>query len=367
MLSHRAAVRDLAPCRAVPARYCIGMSEAQHYFSDNATPVHPHVLAAMILADRPDHGYDGDAWSARLDGAFSDLFGAPVKALWIASGTAANSIALACLCPPYGIILAHEEAHIATDECGAPGFFTHGATLMALPGAGAKLSPEALAARLAAIRPDIHQSPARVLSITQATEYGLVYTPTQVAALADEAKARGLAVHMDGARFANAVAHLRCHPSEISWRAGIDALSFGCVKNGGMVGEALLFFGPRREERAAEAARWRKRSGHLFSKGRYLAAQILALIENDLWLENARAANGAAQALAAAAGPRLLHPVQANELFVRLDANEAAALRAQDFEFYDWGPGAARLVTNWAQDAAAVAPLARALQALGHG
>ncbi|MET0248867.1 MAG: beta-eliminating lyase-related protein [Sphingobium sp.] len=343
------------------------MSQTQHYFSDNATPVHPRVMAAMVAADQADHGYDGDAWSARLDGAFSDLFDTPVKALWIASGTAANSIALACLCPPYGAILAHEEAHIATDECGAPGFFTHGASLLTLPGVGAKLSPEALAARLTAIRPDIHQSPASVLSITQATEYGLVYTPAEVAALVEEAKARGLAVHMDGARFANAVAHLGCHPSDLTWRAGIDALSFGCVKNGGMVGEALLFFGAEREARAAQAERWRKRSGHLFSKGRYLASQILALIKDDLWLANARAANAAAAALAATAGERLLHPVQANELFVRLDSHEAESLRVQGFDFYDWGPGAARLVTNWAQDAATVAPLGRALQALGHG
>jgi len=343
------------------------MSEAQHYFSDNATPVHPRLMAAMVAADRADHGYDDDAWSARLDGAFSDLFDTPVKALWIASGTAANSIALACLCPPYGAILAHEEAHIATDECGAPGFFTHGASLLTLPGAGAKLSPETLAARLAAIRPDIHQSPAHVLSITQASEYGLVYTPAEVAALAEEAKARGLSVHMDGARFANAIAHLGCHPSEPTWRAGVDALSFGCVKNGGMVGEALLFFGPEREARAAQAARWRKRSGHLFSKGRYLAAQILALIEDGLWLENGRAANGAAQVLAAAAGERLLHTVQANELFIRLSAEEAAALRGRGFDFYDWGTDAARLVTNWAQDAASVAPLAEALRAMNHG
>ncbi|MFC3440234.1 threonine aldolase family protein [Sphingobium rhizovicinum] len=338
-----------------------------HFFSDNVTPISPAILAAIAAADHADHGYDGDAWSARLDGAFSDLFETPVSALWVATGTAANCIALATLCPPYGGILCHEEAHIMVDECGAPGFFTHGASLMALPGDGAKLSPLAVADRLKAIRPDVHQVPARAISITNATEYGLVYAPDEVAALGDVAKAHGMGFHMDGARFANAVAHLGCAPADVTWRAGVDALSFGCVKNGGMVGEALLFFGDKAPARAAEAKRWRKRSGHLFSKGRYLAAQILAMIDGGLWLDNAGRANAAAQALAAGAAGRLMHVVQANELFVRLTAAEAASLRAQGFDFYDWGDGAARLVTNWSQDAQSVAPLAQALQALGHG
>lgn len=346
----------------MPSRY----RDAMHYFSDNATPVCPPVMAAIAAADHADHGYDGDQWSARVDGAFSDLFDTPVSAIWVASGTAANSIALACLCPPYGGILCHEEAHIVVDECGAPGFFTHGANLMPLPGEGAKLSPDVVAQRLAAIRPDVHQVPARAISITQASEYGRVYTPDELAAMGDIARAHGLGLHMDGARFANAVAHLGCAPADVTWRAGVDALSFGCVKNGGMIGEALLFFGPDRQARAAEAARWRKRSGHLFSKGRYLAAQILAMIEGDLWLTNARAANDAAQALAQAVPDRLLHPVEANELFVRLSATDAATLRAQGFDFYDWGEGAARIVTNWSQDGASVASFAAALRALDH-
>lgn len=338
-----------------------------HFFSDNATPICPAVMAAIATADQADHGYDGDRWSARLGGAFSDLFETPVSALWIATGTAANSIALACLIPPYAAVIAHEEAHIIVDECGAPGFFTHGGTIMALPGDGAKLAAAVVEARLKMIRPDVHQVPARAISITNATEYGRAYIPDEVAALGEVAGRYGLGFHMDGARFANAVAHIGCTPADVTWRAGVDALSFGCVKNGGMMGEALLFFGPQREARAAEAARWRKRSGHLFSKGRYLAAQILAMIEDGLWLDNARAANGAAQALAQAATGRLLHPVEANELFVRLAAEEAARLRAQGFDFYDWGEGAARLVTNWSQDAESVMPLADALRALDRG
>jgi len=335
-----------------------------HFFSDNATPVCPQVMAAIAAADRADHGYDGDAWSARLDAAFSDLFATPVRAMWVATGTAANSIGLACLCPPYGGIICHEESHIVVDECGAPAFYTHGATLMPLPGQGAKLTPDAIGDRLKTIRPDVHQIPAHAISVTQATEYGLVYTPEEVAAIGRVARDHGLGLHMDGARFANAVAHLGCHPADLTWRAGVDILTFGCVKNGGMVGEALVFFGDQADARAAEAGRWRKRGGHLLSKGRYLAAQILAMLENDLWLKNACAANAAAYALAQSAAARLLHPVQANELFLRLSVSEAAALRGQGFDFYDWGEGAARLVTNWSQDAATIQPLANALRAL---
>lgn len=335
------------------------------FFSDNATPVCSQVMAAIATADRADHGYDGDAWTAQLDEAFSTLFDTQARALWVATGTAANSIALACLCPAYGGILTHEEAHIVVDECGAPGFYTHGASLMPLPGDGAKLWPDTVLDRLKSIRPDVHQIPARAISITQATEYGLIYHPDEVAALGEIARQYRIGFHMDGARFANAVAHLGCHPADVTWRAGIDILTFGCVKNGGMIGEALVFFGDQADARAGEAARWRKRGGHLLSKGRYLAAQILALLEDDLWLANARAANAAAAALAQAAPDRLLHPVQANELFLRLSPEEAATLRTDGFGFHDWSEGAARIVTNWSQDADDVAPLARALRALG--
>jgi threonine aldolase len=337
------------------------------FFSDNATPLCPQVMAAIAKADHIDAPYDGDAWSKRLDAAFTDLFGTPVSALWATTGTAANSIALAALCPPYGGILCHEEAHVEVDEGGAPGFFTHGAKLMTLPGAGAKLTPATVEARLATIRDDVHQVPVHALTITNATEYGLVYTPDEVAVLGALCRARGLGFHMDGARFANAIAHLGCHPAEVTWRAGVDILSFGCVKNGGMVGEALLFFGESAAARAALSARARKRSGHLLSKGRYLAAQILTLLEDDLWIANGRAANAAATVLADAIPDRLLYPVQANELFIRLTADEAATLRAQGFDFYDWGDGAARLVTNWSQRAADVRPFAEALAALDHG
>lgn len=332
------------------------------FFSDNAAAACPEVLAAIAEANRIDAAYDGDAWSRRLDSALSATFEREVHALWVATGTAANGLALATLCPPYGGIACHRMAHIEVDECGAPEFFTGGARLMLLEGEGAKLAPATVEALLESIRPEVHQVQPGALSITNATEYGRVYTPQETAALGALCKARGLGFHVDGARFANAVAGLGCAPAELSWRAGVDALSFGFTKNGGLGAECLVYFDA---DRAEEARRRRKRAGHLLSKGRFLAAQILAMLEGDLWLANARAANAAATRLAEAAGAeRLLHPVEANEMFVRVTPAEAAALRAQGFDFYDWGPGEARLVTSWDSDPAEVDALAAAIRAL---
>jgi len=336
------------------------------FFSDNAASVHPRVWAAMQAADAPDAGYDGDALSQRLDAAFGDLFARPVAALWVATGTAANCLALAAMVPPYGAVVCHREAHIETDEGGAPGFYTHGAKLILAEGDGAKLTPATITAALAPIRKDVHRVQPHAISITQATEYGRVYTPGEVAAIGALARERNLWLHMDGARFANAVAALDCHPAAMTVEAGVDALSFGCVKNGGMSAEAIVFFADDLAETVLHA---RKRAGHLQSKGRYLAAQILALIEDGLWLENARAANAAAAEIAAVAGDRLLQPVDANEVFLVLSPAEVAALRKAGFDFHDWtapagAPGAARLVTAWNSDPAHVAALARTIAAL---
>lgn len=331
------------------------------FFSDNAAPACPEVLAALNTANVLDTAYDGDQWSQRLDGVVSALFETPVSALWVASGTAANCLALAALCPPHGAVICHRDAHIQNDECGAPEFYTHGAKLLLADGAGAKLTPDSVKAVLAATRKDVHQVQPHALSITQATEYGRVYTPDEVAALGDLARAHGLGLHMDGARFANAVAHLGCAPADITWRAGVDALTFGFIKNGGMMAELLVFFRP---ELADATLYRRKRAGLLASKGRYLAAQILAMIEGDAWRRNACAANEGAALLAAAAGERLVHPVEANEVFLRMTPEEAARLRAAGFDFYDWGPGEARLVVSWHQRREDIAPLAAAIAAL---
>jgi threonine aldolase len=270
-------------------------------------------------------------------------------------------LALATLCPPYRAILCHKDAHIEVDEAGAPGYFTGGAKLVMLDGEGAKVTPATIAEACDGIRNDVHQVQPAAISITNATEYGLVYRAAEVAAIGDLAKQRGLALHMDGARLANALVSSGDSLADLTWRAGVDALSFGFVKNGGLNAEALILF---RTELADEIAVRRKRAGHLLSKGRYLAAQLLAMLDGDLWLDNARSANAAAQSLARAAPRRLVYPVEANEIFLKVTAEEAGSLRAQGFDFYDWGPGQIRLVTSWDQQGEALDRLASAIAAL---
>jgi threonine aldolase len=331
------------------------------FFSDNAAAAHPAVVDAIAASNRLETAYDGDEWSQRLDGAFADLFGTECRALWVTTGTAANCLALAALCPPHGAVICHRDAHIENDEAGAPGFFLHGAKLMLVDGPGAKVAPDAVEAAVGRVRKDVHQVQPKALSITNATEYGLAYTAEEVAALGDTARRLGLALHMDGARFANAVVATGDNLADLTWRAGVDALSFGFVKNGGLSAEALVLFRP---ELADQVLVHRKRSGHLLSKGRMMAAQILAMLDGDVWLDNARAANAAARTLAEAAGDRLVYPVEANEVFLRVSAEEAANLRAQGFDFYDWGVGEMRLVTSWDSDRQAVERLAAAIRAL---
>ncbi|WP_260482720.1 threonine aldolase family protein [Sphingomicrobium flavum] len=331
------------------------------FFSDNAAPACPAVMDAIVAANRLTTAYDGDEWSQQLDGAFSDLFETEVKAFWVTTGTAANCLALAAMCPPYGSVLTHKMAHIEQDEAGAPGFFTHGGKLTLLDGEGAKIAPDAVDEAIGRVRKDVHQVQPHALSITNATEYGLSYGADEVAALGDAAKRHGLAFHMDGARFANAVVHTGASPAELTWKAGVDALSFGFIKNGGMSAEALILFD---KQLAPSIEVMKKRAGHLSSKGRYAAAQILAMLDGDVWLENARAANRAAATLAAACGDRLNLPVEANEMFVRMTPAEAQRLRDAGFDFYDWGPDEVRLVTCWDQDMDAVETLAQAIRAL---
>lgn len=328
------------------------------FFSDNAAPVCQSVLDAIAAANPVDTAYDGDALSRKLDAAFSDLFERDVAALWVATGSAANALALAELCPPHCGVVCHRDAHIQNDECGAPEFYTHGAKLLLGEGEGAKLTPPAIAAVLDAILNDVHRVQPAALSITNASEYGCVYTPQEVAALGMLCRERALGFHMDGARFANAIVHLGCTPADLTWRAGVDILSFGFTKNGGLGAEALIFFDPGK----AAATRYRrKRGGHLLSKGRFLAAQLHAMLEGDIWLANARAANAGAARLARAAADRLVHPVEANELFLRMSGREAAILRARGFDFYDWAPGEIRLVVSWSQPEEEIAALAAAI------
>ena len=333
------------------------MTAARQFLSDNAAAVHPCVWEAMRAVDEADAPYDGDRASAALDERFSALFGRECAVLWVATGTAANCIALATMVPPHGGVVCHREAHIEMDEGGAPGFYLHGAKLLLADGEGAKLTPGAIRGAIDPIRDDVHQVQPHAISVTQASEYGRCYRPAELAAIGALAEERGLGLHVDGARFGNAVAFLDCAPREAAGPA--QALSFGFVKNGAMGAEAIVFFDPA----LADVARYRrKRAGHLQSKGRFLAAQIGAMLEGDLWLANARQANAAAQEIARACGTeRLLHPVEANELFVQLSPAEREMLRGQGFGFYDWGADAARFVTAWDTRDEDAADLARAI------
>ncbi|MXO65734.1 threonine aldolase family protein [Altericroceibacterium endophyticum] len=329
------------------------------FLSDNAAVVHPAIWQAMRDADQASAPYDGDALSQRLDAAFSETFGRECHVLWVATGTAANCLALSTMVPPHGAVICHREAHIEMDEGGAPGFYLHGAKLILAEGDAAKLNPDSVLAATANIRDDVHQVQPAALSVTQASEYGALYQPQEIAALGALARSKGWRFHMDGARFANAVAGLDCSPADAA--GPVDALSFGCIKNGAMSAEAIVFF----DSDLADIARYRrKRAGHLQSKGRYLAAQLLAMLQDDLWLANARAANQAAAQIAARAEDRLLFPVEANEVFCRLTQAEKAALRDQGFGFYDWGDDAARFVTAWNTHPHDAAGLARAIAAL---
>ena len=335
------------------------MRVPMQFLSDNAASVHPSVWEAMRAADTPDSPYDGDSLSASLDEKMTSLFGRESKCLWVATGTAANCLALATMVPPHGGVVCHEEAHIEMDEGGAPGFYLHGAKLMLAEGEGAKLTPDTIEAVVDPIRDDVHQVQPSAISITQASEYGRVYRPEELAAIRRLADERGLGLHMDGARFGNAAAFLGLTASDVAGQ--VDALSFGFVKNGGMSAEAIVFFDPA----LADVAQYRrKRAGHLQSKGRFLAAQVHAMLDGDLWLQNARSANAAAAEIASACGERLMHPVEANELFVRCTPPEREALRGQGFGFYDWGADAARFVTAWNTRQEDALSLAKAISAL---
>ncbi|RDC61070.1 L-threonine aldolase [Alteripontixanthobacter maritimus] len=336
--------------------------QGRQFLSDNAAPVHPKVWDAMRAADAQDAPYDGDAVSARLDAHVTALFGRECAVLWVATGTAANCLALATMCPPYGGVVCHREAHIEADEGGAPGFYLHGAKLLLADGPSAKLTPDTVRVVIDPIRDDVHQVQPHAISVTQVSEYGCAYKPDEIAALRRLAHERDLGFHVDGARFGNAVAYLGCSPAEAI--GGADALSFGFVKNGGMNAEAIVFFDTARNPDAAREARYRrKRAGHLQSKGRFLAAQIEAMLTDDLWLENARAANHAAASLAGAED-RLMHPIEANEVFLRCTAAERELLRAQGFGFYDWGADAARFVMSWDASPDAATALGEAVSRL---
>ena len=339
------------------------MTQGRRSFaSDNVAPAAAEVMEAIARINHGTvHSYGDDLETRRLTRLAQEVFECELVIYPVATGTAANSLALAALVPPFGGVYCHVIAHINTDECGAPEFFSGGAKLLALASPDGKISARQLAAPVAHAREmGVHHVLPAAVSLSQATEWGTVYRREELAELSAAAHGYGLRVHMDGARFANAVAHLACTPAEASWKCGIDVLSFGATKNGALAAEAVIFFNP---QLARDFEMRRKRSGHLWSKLRFLSAQLTACLENELWLRHGRHANALATRLALGLQQRkipLLQPVEANEVFAALPQPLIDALRAQDFEFYEWpapphmGSPVVRLVTAYDMDIADV-------------
>jgi threonine aldolase len=326
----------------------------QQFASDNNAGMCPEALDALVRANGDGHvpGYGGDAWTEKACDRLRALFETDAEVFLVFGGTAANALVLGQLCRSYHAVIAHAESHVATDETGAPGFYTGGAGMLTVDTAGAKLTPGEVE-RLATSGRGFHSVKPRVLSLTQATELGTVYTPGELRALSEVAGRNGLKIHMDGARFANAVAYLGCAPADISWRAGVDVLCFGGVKNGLAAGEAILFF----DRSLAQEFEWRiKQGGQLNSKMRLVSAPWLGLLEGDVWLKNARHANAMARRLAggvAAAGVKLMAPVESNGVFAEIAPEVQEWLHRRGWRFYPWGNGC-RLMCAWDTEVATV-------------
>ncbi|MBK9445105.1 MAG: low specificity L-threonine aldolase [Betaproteobacteria bacterium] len=321
----------------------------QHFASDNYAGICPEALQALLAANTGHApAYGDDEWTRRASDRLREVFATDCDVYFVFNGTAANSLALASLCQSYHSVICHELAHVETDECGGPEFFSNGSKLLPARGEGGKLTPEAVR-EVIARRSDIHYPKPRVVTLTQATEIGTVYRPAEIAAIAELAHANGLRVHMDGARFANAIASLGAAPADITWRAGVDVLCFGGTKMGLPVGEAVIFF----DRKLSEDFAWRcKQAGQLASKMRFLSAPWLGVLDGDVWLRHAAHANAMAQRLAAGLsgipGARLLFPVEANGVFVELPPAVLEGLRARDWRFYTFiGAGGARFMCAW--------------------
>ncbi len=310
-----------------------------NFASDNGAGVAPEILEAIAASSRLNSpAYGADDYTARAEAMLAEVFETEISAYLVATGTAANALALSALAQPWDAVFCHEEAHVHYDECGAPEFFTGGAKLVGIRGEGGKITPAGLRETLSRFpRGLVKGCQPGALSLSQATEAGTVYSEGEIAALCDVAHAAGVRVHIDGARFANALVASALSPAEMTWRAGVDALSFGATKNGALACEAVVFFDPAY---AADFAYRRKRAGHTLSKGRFLGAQMVAYLEEGLWLRLAKRANGAARrlskGLADAPGIRLAWPTDANEVFVVAPTETVEAWRENGARFYDW-------------------------------
>ncbi len=320
-----------------------------NFRSDNESGVAGPIMEALARVNHGSaHSYGEDALTAQLNAALNEVFEREVAVFPVVSGTAANSLCIAQMVPPYGTVLCHQDSHLNVDECGAPEFYSGGAKLIGLAGEHALIAPETLAhtVQSSGVHGD-HECELSAVSLTQSTELGTVYSPEHVCQISAIAREHGLCVHMDGARFANALASLECSPAQITWRAGVDMLSFGASKNGAMAAEAVIVFDP---SRAQALGRRRKRGGHLISKMRFVSAQLVAYLQDGLWLELARNANAGAQRLAAGLtridDVQVAWPVQANGVFARLPDALAQGLKLAGFEFHAWPgePGLYRLL-----------------------
>ena len=327
-----------------------------NFASDNAYGADSEILKALAAANAGAvASYGDDPLTAQLKVSVAKVFERDVAVFPVMTGTAANALALSTLCPQHGAIICHDHAHIAVDECGAVEFYTHGAKLVLIEGKHGKLTPQAIERALKAFRKgDVHSAQPSVISLTQATESGTVYTCQEIAEIAALAKAHGMTLHMDGARFANALAHLGVSPAEMSWKAGVDVLSFGATKNGALGAEAVVFFNP---DDVRDFEYRRKKAGHLVSKMRFVSAQLVSYLEDGRWLASAARANALAkrlaQGLAGVAHADIAHPVEANAVFVHLLDKTIAHLRAGGARFLDWAPPEngrtlIRLVTSFA-------------------
>ena len=336
------------------------------YRSDNTGRAAPEILDAILGANTGTAlAYGADEWTAQLQERFGELFEARVRVFPVATGTAANALSLAAASPSWGLVYCSEAAHINTAEANAASFFGGGLKLTPVGGPHGRIDPDAFARALAAVQPgQLHRGQPAAVNITQASDLGTVYTLDEIRAIADIAKNRGLKVHMDGARFANGLARLQCSPAEMSWRAGVDVLSFGATKNGGALCDAIVVFNP---ELADGLAAQLRRAGQVWSKMRFASAQLMAYIENGLWLRLAAASNAAAARIAAGIeglpGLRLVAPVQVNEIFLELPGAAMDALECEGFQFYRRSATLARFVcrfdTTEAEADALVAALCR--------
>jgi len=340
--------------------------QRRQFASDNYAGICPEAWEALSAANSSHApAYGDDALTKRACDALRELFETNCEIFFVTSGTAANALALASLCQSYHAVVCHELAHIETDECGAPEFFSNGTKLLVVGGEAGKIRPEVVET-LAGKRCDLHFPRPRVLCVSQATELGTVYRPDEIAALGETCRRLGLKLHMDGARFANAVASLGVTPKEITWQAGVDVLSFGGAKNGLALGEAVVFFKPE----LAEDFEFRcKQAGHLVSKLRFVAAPWIGLLESGAWLRNAQHANQMAKLLAdkirEIEAVEIMFPREANSVFVRMLPAHRDALGKRGWRFYDFiGAGGARLMCSWDTTAADVEALVADLRAV---